>query len=65
MNDLISNELKEIVQLQRSIKLDDLEYTTKRAKRYNFSRDSLPIIFLRAKHADNADSDMLMKSKLR
>ena len=45
MNDLISNELKEIVQLQRSIKLDDLEYTTKRAKRYNFSRNSLPIIF--------------------
>ena len=30
LNDLIINKLKEIMQLQNNIKLDDLEYTTKR-----------------------------------
>ena len=45
VNDLIIDKLKEIVQLQNNIKLDDLEYTKKRRKRYNFSRYSLPIVF--------------------
>ena len=35
------------MQLQNNIKLDDLEYITKREKRYNFSRNSLPIVFKR------------------
>ena len=46
-NDLIIDKLKEIMWLQNNIKLDDLEYTTKRGKRYNFSRYFLPIICLR------------------
>ena len=45
MNNLIIDKLKEIVQLQKNIKLDALKYTTKREKRYNFSRYSLPIVF--------------------
>ena len=45
LNDLIIDKLKEIMQLQYNIKLDDLEYTAKRGKRYNFSRYSLPIVF--------------------
>ena len=47
LNDLIIDKLKPIMQLQSNIKLDDLEYATKRGKRYNFSRCSLPIVFLR------------------
>ena len=43
LNDLIIDNLKEIMQLQNNIKLDDLEYTTR--KRYNFIRYSLPIVF--------------------
>ena len=47
VNDLIIDIVKEIVPLQNNIKLDDLEYTTKRGKRYDFSRYPLPIAFLR------------------
>ena len=32
MNDLIIGKLKEIIQLQSNIKLDDLEYIAKRGK---------------------------------
>ena len=53
INDLITDKLKEIVQLQNKIKLDDLEYTTKRRKLYNFSRYTLPITFLRDMHEGN------------
>ena len=45
LNDLIINKLKEIMHLQNNIKLDDVEYTVKREKDYNFSRNSLPIVF--------------------
>ena len=47
VNDLIIDIVKEIVPLQNNIRLDDLEYTTKRGKRYDFSRYPLPIVFLR------------------
>ena len=40
LSDLIIDKLREIMQLQSNIKLDNLEYTTKRGKRYNFSRYS-------------------------
>ena len=53
LNDLIIDKLKEIMQFQNKIRLDDLEYTTKRRKCYNFSRCSLPIVFLRNKHKIN------------
>ena len=53
INDVITDKLKEIVQLQNKIKLDDLEYTTKRRKHYNFSRYTLPITFLRDMHEGN------------
>ena len=35
------------MQLQKNIKLDDLEYTVEREKRDNFNKYSLPIVFLR------------------
>ena len=38
------------MQLQNNIKLDDLEYTAKRGKRYHFSKYYLPVVFLRAIH---------------
>ena len=41
------------MQLQNNIKLDDLEYTTKRGTRYNFSRYPLPIVFLRDIYEEN------------
>ena len=47
MNDLIFVRLKEIKQLQDKIKLKKLDYKAKSGKRYNFSKDSLPITFLR------------------
>ena len=47
VNDLIIDIVKEIVPLQNNIRLYDLEYTTKRGKRYDFSRYPLPIVFLR------------------
>ena len=40
------------MQLQKNIKLDDLEYTKKRGKHYNFGRYSLPIVFLRDTHKE-------------
>ena len=46
LNDLIIDKLKEIMQLQNNIKLDDLEYTSKRGK-HNFIRYSLPCVFQR------------------
>ena len=47
MNDLIQAKLKEIVELQDIIKKDDLNYKSKRGKSYNFSKNSLPIVFRR------------------
>ena len=65
MDDLIIDKLKKIVQSQNNIKLGDLEYTTKRGKRYNFSRYSLPITFLRDIHEEsfsskNADEEQIL-----
>ena len=50
MNDLICANLKEIVELQDIIKKDVLNYKSKREKTYNFSKYSLPIVFLRNIH---------------
>ena len=47
MNDLIKDNVKEIIQLQNKIKLENQEYTTKKEKHYNFSKYSLPSVFLR------------------
>ena len=65
MDNLIIDKLKKIVQSQNKIKLGDLEYTTKRGKRYNFSRYSLPIAFLRDIHEEsfsskNADEEQIL-----
>ena len=45
MNDLIRTKLKEIVNLQDTIKTDRLHYKSKRKKNDNFSEKSLPIAF--------------------
>ena len=50
MNDFILDRLKEINQLQNSIKLNNLNYKVKSGKNYNFSITSLPSIFLRNIH---------------
>ena len=47
INDLICNKLKEIKQLEDNSNLDNLEYTSKRARNYSFSECSLPVVFLR------------------
>ena len=44
---MLIDKLKEINQLQNSIKLDDLEYTAKSGPNYVFSIYYLPIVFLR------------------
>ena len=46
MNDLIRVKLKEIIKFQDSIKKDDLNYKSKRAKTYNFGKYSLPIVLI-------------------
>ena len=45
VTDLIIDKLKEIVQLQNNIKLDDLEHTAKEGTRYNFSRYFYLLLF--------------------
>ena len=45
LDGLIIDKLKEFMQLQNNMKLDDLEHTTKRVKCFNFRRSSLPIAF--------------------
>lgn len=47
MNDLIKDNVKEIIQLQNKIDLENQEYTTKKEKHYNFSKYSLPTVSLR------------------
>ena len=47
LRNLISDRLKEIMQLQINIKLDNLEHTAERGKRCNFSKYFLSILFLR------------------
>ena len=46
-------KLKEIEQLQNNIKLEDLDYTTKRGKKYGFSKYSLAIAFSRDLYEGN------------
>ena len=53
LNDLIIDKLKKIMPLQNNIKLDDIEYTAKTGKRYNFSRYYLSIVYLRDIHEGN------------
>ena len=50
MNDFILDRLKEINQLQNSIKLNNLNYKVKSGKNYNFSITSLRSVFLRNIH---------------
>ena len=45
LNDLIIDKLKEIIQLQNNILLDDLEHTAKRGKCYSFRKYSLLAVF--------------------
>ena len=47
MNDLTRAKLKEIAELQDIIKKDYLNYKSKRRRTYNFSKYSLPIVFLK------------------
>ena len=47
LNDLIVYKLREIVQLQDFIKSNELQYTLKQRKIYNFSEYALSIDFLR------------------
>ena len=47
MNDVTRGKLKEIVELQDIIKKDYLNYKSKRRRTYNFSKFSLPIVFLK------------------
>ena len=70
MNDFICAKLKEIVELKDIIKIDDLNYKSKCGKAYNFSKYSLPIVFLRDIHerdlsiekADNKQSNFANES---
>ena len=43
---LIKDRLKEIIELENSIKINDLNYLSAK-KNYNFSNYSVPIVFLR------------------
>ena len=45
MNDLIHDKLKKILNLQDTIKTDNLRYKSKSPKVYNSSEYSLPIAF--------------------
>ena len=59
---MIRDKLKEIVNLQAIIKMDELHYKSKPRKVYNFSEYSLPIVFLRDIHKEylsleDADDD--------
>ena len=45
LSDLIIYEFKEIVQLQDIIKPNELDYTSKHGKTYNFSKYALPFVF--------------------
>ena len=61
ITDLIRDNLTDIVDLQKIIKNDDLNYKPKRRKTYNFSKYSLPIVFLRDIHEEHlslADADL-------
>ena len=51
MNNLIIDKLKVIKQLQSLIKLNELGYRTKKSGRnFDFSKYSLPVVFLRDIH---------------
>ena len=68
MNDLVRNRLKEILQLQDSIKLKKLNYIAKISERYVFSNVSLPIIFSRDIYTnvlsiENANNEKVIYSK--
>ena len=47
------DKLKEITQLQDIIKLNEVDYKANSAKKYNFSKYLVPIIFLRGRHKRN------------
>ena len=47
LNDLIIGKLKDIMEYQNNIKLDNLEHIAKRGKHYSISKYSLPIVFKR------------------
>ena len=64
MNNLIIDKLKEIMQLHINIKLDNLEYTSKKGKCYNFNRHFLPIVFLRDIHKGNLSLENSDEQKL-
>ena len=57
MNDLIRAKLKEIVELQDIINKDDTNYKSKCIRSYNFSKYSLPIVFLRDIHEDHLSKE--------
>ena len=47
MSDLTIGKLKEIIWLQDIIKPNELDYKSKYGKTYNFSKNFLPIVFLK------------------
>ena len=49
---MISDNLKEIMQLQINIKLNNVERTAERGKHYHFSKCFVPIVFLRDKQSE-------------
>ena len=50
---MIIDILKVTIQLQNNIELNDLEYTSKKRKLYNFSISSLPDVYLWDIHEEN------------
>ena len=63
LHHLIIEQLKKIIKLQNNLKLDDLEHTKNRGKHYNFSKYSLPIIFLRNIHKENLPLEDAIKEQ--
>ena len=50
LNNLIIDKFNEIMELQNTTTLGNLEYAAKRGKYYHFSKHLLPIVFLRDIH---------------
>ena len=46
MTNLIKDRLREIIELQNSVAIYDLNYSSKK-KNYSLSNNSLPVVFLR------------------
>ena len=63
MIDLVGGSLEEIIQSQNNLELIELGYKAK-SRKHNFSKHSLPIIFLRDIHEGGLSYKMLIKKKV-